>query len=149
MARIRVSTMIDAPPAQVWEEVRHIDRHVHWMADAERITFRGPKTAGVGTAFDCETKVGPFRLTDRMEITEWQDAKVMGVRHEGMVTGTGRFKLSRARGGRTRFSWDERLVFPLWMGGPVGAAVGGRVLRRIWKRNLRALKAIIEADTTG
>jgi hypothetical protein len=142
---MRVSTVIDAPPAVVWEEVRHIDRHVDWMADAERITFTSRRRSGVGTTFDCLTKVGLVRLTDRMEITEWRDGKVIGVQHVGIVTGTGRFTVTKARGGRTRFTWDERLRFPWWLGGPVGAVAGGRVLRRIWKRNLRVLKALVES----
>ncbi|CAN5736409.1 hypothetical protein BH23ACT2_BH23ACT2_16210 [soil metagenome] len=146
MGRIRVSTVIDASPAQVWEEVRHIDRHVHWMADAEAIRFRTAQTSGTGTEFDCITKVGPIRLTDTMTITEWRDGREMGVCHEGLVTGRGRFTLARARGGRTRFRWEERLTFPWWLGGAVGGVVGGRVMRRIWKRNLQALKAVVEDD---
>ena len=62
-----------------------------------------------------------------------------------LVTGTGRFTVTRARGGRTRFTWDERLRFPWWMGGPVGGVAGGRVMKRIWKRNLRVLKALVES----
>jgi hypothetical protein len=144
MGRIRVSTMIDASPGEVWDVVRHVDRHVDWMVDAEAIRFTTRRHSGVGTAFDCDTRVGPFRLTDRMEITEWRAGRRMGVRHTGLVTGTGRFTLARRRGGRTRFSWDERLVFPWWMGGPVGGVVGGQVLRLVWKRNLRTLKQLVE-----
>lgn len=144
MGRIRVSTVIDASPAQVWEEVRHIERHVDWMADAEAIRFRTARTSGTGTEFDCITKVGPIRLTDRMTITEWRDGKEMGVRHEGLVTGRGRFTIVRVRGGRTRFRWEERLTFPWWLGGAVGGVVSGRVMRRIWKRNLRVLKGVVE-----
>ena len=145
MGRIRVSTVIDAPPPQVWDEVRHVERHVDWMADAVEIRFTSRRRTGVGTTFDCLTKVGPIRLTDKMEITDWRDGKLMGVRHVGLVTGTGRFTLTKARGGRTRFTWDERLQFPWWLGGPVGGVVGGRVMRLIWKRNLRVLKALVES----
>ena len=145
MGRIRVSTVIDAPPAQVWDEVRHVGRHVDWMADAEEIRFTSRRHSGVGTTFDCLTKVGPIRLTDKMEITDWRDGKLMGVRHVGLVTGTGRFTVTKARGGRTRFTWDERLKFPWWLGGPVGGVVGGRIMRQIWKRNLRVLKALVES----
>lgn len=145
MGRIRVSTIIDAAPAQVWDEVRVIERHVDWMADAVAIHFRSRKRSGVGTVFDCDTKVGPIRLKDRMEITEWREGKVVGVRHTGLVTGKGRFTISRARGGRTRFTWDERLRFPLWMGGPVGGIVGGRIMKRIWRKNLRVLKDLVES----
>ena len=149
MGRIRVSTIIDAPPPRVWDEVRHIDRHVDWMADAVEIRFTSRRRSGVGTTFDCLTKVGPIRLTDQMEVTEWRDGKLMGVRHVGLVTGTGRFTVTKARGGRTRFTWDERLRFPWWMGGPVGGVVGGRIMRQIWKRNLRVLKALIESGRSS
>jgi hypothetical protein len=144
MGRIRVSTIIDASPDEVWEEVRHIDRHTDWMADAAEIRFTSTTRAGVGTTFDCLTKVGPLRLTDKMEITEWREGKVMGVRHVGLVTGTGRFTITKAKRGRARFSWEERLRFPWWMGGPVGGVVGGRIMKRIWVRNLRVLKTKVE-----
>src|SRR6476660_1480730 len=98
------------------------------MLDAEAIRFTSRRTSGKGTTFDCDTRIGPFRLTDRMEITEWRRNKVMGVTHHGLVTGTGRFTLRRWRHGRTRFAWEERLTFPWWMGGPVGGLVGGRAL---------------------
>jgi carbon monoxide dehydrogenase subunit G len=144
MGRIRVSTEIAATPAEVWEEVRHVDRHVAWMADAESITFHGEQTSGTGTSFDCVTKVGPIRLVDRMTITEWDEGRTMGVRHEGLVTGSGRFTIGSALDGRTTFTWEERLVFPWWMGGPVGGVIGGRVMRLIWIRNLRTLARIVE-----
>jgi hypothetical protein len=144
MAGIRVSTVIDATPAEVWDVVRHVEDHVDWMHDAVAIRFTSRSTSGVGTTFDCDTRVGPFRLTDKMEITRWKPRKAMGVRHVGMVTGTGQFTLKALRGGRTRFTWKERLFFPWWMGGPFGAVVGGEVLRMIWKRNLKGLQRIVE-----
>lgn len=145
MGRIRVSTTIDAPPGRVWDDVKDIESHVEWMHDAVAIRFTSGRRSGVGTAFDCDTRVGPLRLTDRMEVTEWRPRRAMGIRHVGLVTGTGRFTLRRRRGGRTRFRWEEKLVFPWWMGGPVGGVVGGQVLRLIWKRNLANLKRRVEA----
>ena len=144
MSRLRVSTVLDAPPEVVWADLEDISTHVEWMRDAVAIRFTSPHRSGVGTTFDCDTKVGPFRLTDRMEITEWRPRAAMGVRHVGIVTGSGRFTLRRARGGRTRFTWKERLVFPWYLGGPLGAVVGGEVLRLVWKRNLRNLRRRIE-----
>ena len=141
VARIKVSTLLDAPPDAVWRDVEHIASHVDWMADAAAIRFLTSQTSGVGTRFECDTKVGPFTLTDIMEITEWEPGKVMGVRHSGVVTGTGRFTLKKARGGRTQFQWKEKLVYPLWMGGPVGAFLSKPVLRWVWRRNLTRLAA--------
>jgi len=149
MARIRVATTIDAPPREVWAAIEDIGTHVTWMNDAVAIRFTSRRTQGVGTTFDCDTKVGPFRLTDRMAITEWKAGRVMGVRHEGLVTGSGRFTLRRRRGGRTRFTWDERLRVPWRLGGPIGGAVTALVLRRVWATNLRNLKAIVEDGCLG
>jgi uncharacterized protein YndB with AHSA1/START domain len=148
MARVRVSTVIDAPPARVWDAIEDIARHVEWMEDAVAIRFHGPQRSGVGTRFECDTKVGPVRLTDQMEITEWRPRRAMGVRHVGLVTGTGRFTLRRARGGRTRFTWDERLQFPIWLGGAAGAVVGAPIMRIIWRHSLRNLKATVEGDAS-
>jgi hypothetical protein len=144
VATIRVSVDVEASRREVWRAIEDVAGHVAWMEDAVAIRFRPGPRAGVGTTFECDTKVGPFRLTDLMEITEWKPRRSMGVRHAGLVTGTGRFTLQRRRGGGTRFTWAERLVFPWWMGGPVGGAVGATLLRRIWRRNLRNLVALVD-----
>ena len=144
MPGIRVSTVIDAPRREVWARVADISSHVGWMADAEAIRFTSRRRRGVGTTFECDTRVGPLTLTDVMEVTSWAEGREIGVRHTGVVTGTGRFTLRRARGGSTRFTWEERLVFPWWLGGPVGGMVGAQVLKRIWKGNLRRLRATFD-----
>jgi hypothetical protein len=143
--KITVGITIDAPVAVTWRTVEPIEQHVDWMAEAETIRFTSSKRRGVGTTFDCVTKVGPIRMTDRMTVTEWEPGRMMGIEHTGVVTGRGRFTLRRRRGGRTRFTWKERLTFPWWMGGAVGAFAAKPVLRAIWRRNLRRLKAIVEA----
>ena len=147
MSRITVSIDLDATPARVWKIVEPIERHVDWMADAVAIRFHTEQTRGVGTSFACETKVGPIRLTDQMEITEWVPEEAMGVRHTGVVTGTGIFTLAPLDDGRrTRFTWSEQLTFPWWLGGPVGEVVGGNlVMKAIWRRNLKSLKRLVDA----
>jgi hypothetical protein len=149
MAHIEVGIDLDASPQQVWTIVEPVERHVDWMADAVAIRFVNEQTRGVGTEFLCDTKVGPIKLTDRMEITEWIPEKVMGVRHIGLVTGTGKFTLTPIdNGSRTRFVWAEELKFPWWFGGKLGELVGGKlVMGFIWKRNLRELKKIVEATS--
>lgn len=148
MPRVHVSVVIDASPAEVWAEVEDIAGHVEWMLDARAIRFTSGQRRGVGTTFDCDTRVGPLRLTDRMTVTEWSPGKAMGVTHTGLVTGTGRFTIKRARRGRgrTRFTWNERLDFPWWFGGPVGELAAKPVLTAVWKRSLANLKARVEAS---
>lgn len=143
---IEVSVEIDASPARVWDVVEPVERHVEWMHDAVAIRFQTEQTRGVGTQFLCDTKVGPIKLVDHMEITEWVPGEVMGVRHTGIVTGTGRFTLTSLDfDRRTRFTWAEQLTFPWYLGGPIGAFIGGKlVLAAIWRRNLRNLRDLVE-----
>ena len=140
MPGIRVAIDIDATPERVWDVVEPVERHVDWMHDAVAIRFTSEQTRGVGTEFLCK------RTPMNYEITEWEPGAVMGVRHIGMVTGTGRFTLEPIDlGRRTRFVWEETLVFPWWMGGPLGALIGGKVvLAAIWRRNLRGLRRLVE-----
>ncbi len=146
MSRLTVSIDLDASPEEVWACVEDIGSHVEWMEDAVAIRFTSSTTSGVGTTFDCDTAVGPFRLVDHMEITEWDPARAMGVRHVGMVTGSGVFRLEPIDDGhRTRFTWTEELTFPWWMGGPIGAAAARPVLGHIWRRNLVNLQSQVAA----
>ena len=145
---IRVAVEIDAPPAIVWMVVEAIEDHVDWMADAESIQFTTPERRGVGTTFDCATKVGPLRLVDKMRVTEWETARVMGIEHQGLVTGRGRFTLEPIGTDHTRFTWTETLTFPAKMGGAAGALAAKPVLTQIWRRNLRRLKKIVESGST-
>jgi hypothetical protein len=90
----------------------------------------------VGTTFDCDTKVGPFRLRDRMAITEWEPEQSMAVRHVGVVTGEGRFTLRPVGDDRTELVWEEALAFPWWIPS-LPAAI---VLKLVWRWNLRAFE---------
>lgn len=142
---VRVSIVVPAEPAVVWADLRHIARHVDWMSDASSIRFLSEATEGVGVRFECATRVGPIRLIDRMEVTEWRDGQSIGIHHRGVVSGTGRFALTPLRGSggetHTQFEWTETLQFPWWMGGAVGAVLARRVLRAVWSRNLSRFAA--------
>ena len=143
--RIRVGTTIDAPPATVWADIERLESHVEWMHDARSIRFVSLRRRGVGTRFACKTRIGPFTTVDMIRVTEWKPRRVMGIEHVGVVRGEGRFQLRKQRRGRTKFTWDERLTFPGWMGGPVGERLAKPMLRRVWKRNLRTLAARFRA----
>jgi hypothetical protein len=111
------------------------------MADAESITFVGEQRRGVGTTFDCVTRIGPLRTTDRMTVTRWEPSVAMGIEHRGAVTGVGELRLERAEAG-TKLSWREELRLPWWFGGRVGEAIARPVLRRLWQANLLRLRAL-------
>ncbi len=134
---VKVSINVAFSPSDVWQELRHIDRHVNWMMDAVSIDFIGEQREGIGTTFDCLTKIGPFKTVDRMTITEWQDGEVMGVEHRGIITGRGNFSLTPNAQGTT-IEWFESLEFPWWALGTIGAIAASPVLKVLWKKNLRS-----------
>jgi hypothetical protein len=142
---IHLCTTIGATANHVWSTVEDIATHTAWMADAESIEFVTDQRAGVGTEFDCRTRVGPFATVDRMRVTEWEPGAVMGIEHRGLVTGSGRFTLRPTGAGITEFCWTEDLVFPTAMGGGLGERAGRPVLERIWRANLRRLRDLAEA----
>ena len=58
MSMITISIKISLPREEVWKQIADLESHTVWMADAETITITSDKNQGVGTTFDCETKVG-------------------------------------------------------------------------------------------
>src|SRR5207342_774019 len=105
LMHIHLCTTIGAPVDGVWATVEDISTHTEWMADAESIEFVTEQRRGVGTEFDCRTRVGPLTTVDRMRVTEWEPGSVMGIEHRGVVTGTGRFTLRATSADLTEFCW--------------------------------------------
>jgi hypothetical protein len=133
---VRCAHVVAAPREVTWAALADIASHVTWMADAETITFTSEQRTGVGTTFECRTKIGPLVTVDKMTVTEWVDGSRMGVAHTGIVTGTGVFELAEETAETTKIMWTEDLRFPIFLGGVVGAFVAKPVLRRVWWGNL-------------
>ncbi len=137
---VRVSVDIDAPSEEVWRHASDLASHVQWMADALAVDFLGDQRQGVGTRLAVTTRFGPFRTTDLLEVISWEPFHRIAVAHRGMVGGEGQLELEPLREGRTRFSWEERLRIPWFLGGPIGAWVVRPFLRRIMQGNLERFR---------
>ncbi len=141
---IRVVQEIEAPPEVVWNAISNIQTHVNWMADASKIRITSEQTQGVGTTFDCDTKVGPLRTTDKMQVTDWVPNQILSISHKGLVEGKGSFILEKPSEGRTLFVWEENLDFPIFLGGKITEFIAKPVLKKIWRGNLYKLKQLVE-----
>tara|TARA_B100000902_G_C27287641_1_gene905320 strand:- start:1760 stop:2200 length:441 start_codon:yes stop_codon:yes gene_type:complete len=139
---ITVSTIINKPLNDVWEEVSVLKNHTNWMKDAVNIEFLTESTQGINTEMKVLTKVGPIKLFDYMTVTEWIEKKSIGVDHVGIVTGKGKFTLTELGESKTEFQWEETLKFPFYLAGPIGEFFGAPVLRLIWRNNLKGLKEL-------
>ena len=141
---ITVETIINAPLDEVWDEVSKIENHSNWMKDAVNIDFQTNSRTGVGTKIKVLTKIGPIKLYDYMTFTKWEDKSVIGVDHVGIVKGKGEMQFTKISDTSTKFSWAETLVFPFYLGGPIGEFIGKPIFNLIWKENLKNLKKEIE-----
>lgn len=135
-----VSIDVPAPVEEVWAEAARVADHVEWMADAHRLDFLSEQRDGVGTRVEVETRFGPLRTTDVMEFTAWDPPHRMAVRHDGLFTGTGEFRFAPAGPRTTTMTWRERIEFPWYFGGPLGAWAAKPVFGWVWRRNLRRFR---------
>lgn len=159
MARIEVTTHIEADPERVWEVLVDWEGQSRWMRDAHSVTVLSPHREGVDVVLSCRTDIiGGLRgarrpggslllVDDEMVITEWDRPRVIGIRHLGrVIRGVGAFELSPTPHG-THFTWWEEIDAPL---GPVGEAVATvavvPVVRRVFRSSLAGLKRVCEAS---
>lgn len=127
------------PHAVVWEALADLGSHAAWMRDAESVVFVTDQTSGAGTVMHVETVIGPFRTLDVMEIMGWDEGHSIEVAHRGVVRGRGSLSAT-PRDTNTVVAWDESLVFPWWLGGPLTAWLARPILTRMWCGNLRRLE---------
>ena len=146
MARpIEATVFIAAPLTRVWAELADFASHPQWMGDAATVRFLTDQTTGIGTRIEADTRVGPLRAADVMEVVRWEVEQTIVVEHVGAVKGFGRFDVGPIGNG-TEMRWVEDLRFPWWMGGPLGLAVARPILARIWRGSLMRLKERLEVS---
>ena len=142
---LQVCVTIERPIDEVWAYLEQIERHPEWMRDCVGIRFDGQQRRGVGTSYVADTRILFLRLDDAMEVVEWEPGRRVVIRHGGMVSGTGEFRLDPVGETATRFCWSENLRFPPWLAGRLGVAGARPVLRAIWTRSMGDLKRRLES----
>lgn len=160
MARIEATTHIEADPQQVWDVLVDWEGQARWMRDAHSVTVLSPHREGVDVTLRCRTDiVGGLRgahrpggsllmITDDMVITEWEEPRIIGIRHLGrVIRGVGAFELAPTANG-THFTWWEEIDAPL---GALGEAVTTvavvPVARRVFRASLAGLKRVCESTS--
>ncbi len=139
MARIAVSRTMAAPTDRVWTAMADLGSHVEWMKDARSIVFTGEQRTGVGTRMQVETRFGPLRTLDIMEVTGWEEGESIEVSHRGLIKGRGTLRAAPLDQ-ETLVTWEEELEFPWWLGGAITAWLARPVLAAVWRGNLKRLE---------
>ncbi|MGI9017431.1 MAG: SRPBCC family protein [Euzebya sp.] len=153
MARVEERVHIHRPLDHVWSVLTDWESQSEWMADAHSVTVTSPHRAGLGVTIRVPTDIAlGLVVMDEMQVTEWVVRRKIGVRHTGrFIKGTGAFELqptvTPAGGGGTLFTWSEQIDAPL---GRLGDAIlrytAVPYVARVFRRSLRALKAVAERD---
>lgn len=160
MARIEVTTHIEADPDRVWEVLVDWEGQPRWMRDAHSVRVLSPHREGVDVVVRCRTDIiGGLRgarrrggsllvVDDDMVTTEWEPPRVIGIRHLGrLIRGVGAFELKPTAQG-THFTWWEEIDAPL---GPIGEALATvvvvPVVRRVFRASLAGLKRVCESTS--
>lgn len=133
---------MEAPHHVVWAALADLASHADWMRDVRSIEFTSEATSGFGTRMEVETRVGPLRTVDVIEVVGWVEGRSIEVEHRGLITGIGRLSVSAPP---TTVTWGETLRFPWWLGGPVTAWLARPVLASIWRGNLMRLERAVNS----
>lgn len=146
MARIEVTTHVEAPPERVWAVLTDWERQAEWMADVRHIAVVSAHREGTGVTLRANTDILGFVVRDDLEVTQWDPPTVLGVRHLGrLIAGVAAFELTPTAAGTHLLWWEEASV-PL---GGVGDALAQLVLvpwiRRVFRRSVAHLKRLSEA----
>jgi len=137
----RNTVIVDGRVDAVWADLADIESHPEWMVDVAAIRFIPPGGVQVGSSYEVDSRVGPFRLKDELEIVELQPGQTLAVRRNGAVSGEGRFTVEAVSAQQTRVTRSMMLGFPWWMGGAVGEVAAQPILRMLFQANLRAFAA--------
>ncbi len=147
MARIEATTHIEASPERVWAVLIDWEGQPRWMQDARAVEVLSQRRTGTGVVVSARTDIAGVVIDDPMEVTEWDEPRVLGVHHRGrVIRGVGRFELTPTHAG-TKLLWWEEVQVPF---GGVGEAIAEITVvpftTRVFRRSVAALKRLCESD---
>jgi uncharacterized protein YndB with AHSA1/START domain len=147
VARIEVSTHVEAPPERVWELLADWEGQPRWMVDARSVTVLSPARASAGTVVRCMTAIaGGLVVTDDAVVTDWDPPRVLAIRHLGrLIRGVGAFELEPTAHG-THVTWWEEIDPPFAAAGELVTSLAlAPGIRRVFRRSLAGLKRLAES----
>lgn len=143
---LAMSIRIARDPALVWPYLvdwEHLDR---WMLEARDFRVIGSQREGIGVEAETTVRIAGISTRDRIRISRWEPPWVLEMEHLGWVKGTGYMELLPDDRG-TKLFWRESLVPPWGWLGAIGMRLMAPFMRRIFQRDLRELRDLVERGT--
>lgn len=143
---ITIETQIEigARPDRVWSYLVDWENLGRWMREGRRFEVMSSHREGAGVRARATIRIGGITTTDDIEVTRWEPPRVLEIDHLGMVSGRGRMECVPSPGG-TQLRWKEELSPPLGVAGGIGIRLFRPLMRRIFNRDLRLLKELVES----
>lgn len=143
---IAVSEVLPRRAQVVWPYLVDWERLDRWMLEARDFRVLGDRREGVGVEAEATVDLLGIRTRDVVRVTRWEPPWVLELEHLGWVKGRGYMELSPVRGG-TRLFWRESFVPPWGALGAVGMRMFAPLLRWAFRRDLMALRLLIQDET--
>jgi uncharacterized protein YndB with AHSA1/START domain len=133
-------------PEAVWPYLVDWERLDRWMREASDFRVLTDRREGVGVEAEATVRIAGIATHDRVRVTRWEPPSVLEITHLGWVRGTGYLELSPGDPGTTVY-WREELVPPWGWPGRAGMWLAAPLMRWAFRRDLRLLKELVEAET--
>lgn len=141
-----MSIRIARRPEAVWPYLVDWERLGLWMREARDFRVIGTQREGVGVEAETTVRIAGITTRDRVRVSRWEPPWILELQHSGWVQGTGYMELARAEGGSDLF-WREELTPPWGILGQVGMRIVAPLMHRVFRRDLRLLRGLVEAET--
>jgi uncharacterized protein YndB with AHSA1/START domain len=143
---LAMSIRIAREPEVVWPYLVDWERLNRWMLEARDFRVTGTKREGVGVEAEARIRIAGITTHDPIRVTRWDPPSILEMEHLGWVKGTGYMELTPEDRG-TKMFWRESLVPPWGWLGAVGMRLVAPFMRGAFRRDLRVLRDLVEAET--
>jgi carbon monoxide dehydrogenase subunit G len=144
----RASATIKAPRQTVWPYLVDWERLGRWMAEARDFKVTSDQREGVGVTAEASVSIAGIRTRDPVRISRWEPPEALEIQHLGWVSGSGLIRCIQSNS-ETLVEWTEILRPPWGFIGALGLRVIKPVMRRVFQRDLRLLKEIVESESAA
>jgi hypothetical protein len=132
--RVEMVVELPVPPSQAWDVLTDWERQADWMLDADRVTVRSSVREGIGVRLAVHTRIaGVPAFVEPMQVVGWDPPLRLTLRHGGLVSGTGTWRLDAVASG-TCFTWTEDIRLCVPVVGELAARCYAPVMRRLMSR---------------
>ena len=146
--RLRESTIIAAPPQQIWDYIADPSNALHFMSGVTRWEVEGERQTGLGARYRMLLRVGSAEVGGLIEVVEFSEPLDMAWSSVTGVDQRGRWRLRELAPGRTRvefrFSYG---VAGAGLTGWLSEKVAGPTVRGHLRRSLQQLKRQVEHES--